>query len=461
MSLTTLPPELFSCIAAHIKSRPALCNLARCSRQFYLCTIPHLYHHVAIKQKEHDDKLRNLASVLIRRPDLAGLVRSFDYYEDGIHSFQCDGCEVCEGSGDSECSEGPGEFEESGGSVRSKTVEVDEVFKAAVNALSLPEMEGKEWLRQLGHTNKGHIDLILALLLPALPKVEELYLAYKMKFRTHYYLERILRKAVRKERPFDTQPAFQALTDFGHYDECFEERCTSFIALLLKLPAIRGISGGFGNKRGSLCEDENLIELDRISSPLTFLDLRAFFSTEDLGHILRAPKALKTFFYSSDYLNFTAVRYALGPQQDCLERLGFDQLEDSEFDYSCGTDEYFGPMTSFASFNTIKFFKTAAIFLQQTDNGTKRRRLINIFPSNLETLHLTCCAECSESILKALEYLLAQDSPEQISSLEEIILTYFSPKFEKGQWNQWSTERAAIERLSKVAAARGVSIELL
>ncbi|MCJ1467635.1 hypothetical protein MMC07_006260 [Pseudocyphellaria aurata] len=80
MSLTTLPPELFGCVAANIESQSALCNLARCSRQLYLCTIPHLYYHVQILEeikytKQPNGKISTVAS-LLRRPHLAGLVQN-------------------------------------------------------------------------------------------------------------------------------------------------------------------------------------------------------------------------------------------------------------------------------------------------------------------------------------------------------------------------------------------------
>lgn len=79
ISLTSLPPEIVSCVIANIESQPTLCNLARCSRQLYLSTIPHLYRHVTIQEEtrqgdQQNWQLRNLTSLLIRRPDLAELV---------------------------------------------------------------------------------------------------------------------------------------------------------------------------------------------------------------------------------------------------------------------------------------------------------------------------------------------------------------------------------------------------
>lgn len=82
MSLTALPPELVSCVVAKIASNATRCSLARCSRQLYFRTIPHLYRNIEIQEAgryevPQDKRLRNLASLLLQRPDLAGLVRSF------------------------------------------------------------------------------------------------------------------------------------------------------------------------------------------------------------------------------------------------------------------------------------------------------------------------------------------------------------------------------------------------
>lgn len=78
---------------------------------------------------------------------------------------------------------------------------------------------------------------------------------------------------------------------------------TSFIASLPKLPAIQKIRGAFGNARNDVREDratdKNLIE----SWTARHLHSQAFglvayaLSAADLGHMLRAPKALKPFHY--------------------------------------------------------------------------------------------------------------------------------------------------------------------
>ena len=456
MSLASFPPELFSCVVANIESQPTLCSLAQCSRKLYLCTIPHIYRHVTVEEefrqrKQLKGQLKNVASVLIRRPDLAGLVRHFTLHVARPHRSN-NGYSLCE------------ELEESH----------DQDFAAVTNALSLSDEEKIKCLGQVSHNHKSYHDLILALLLPALLKVERLELNLKIGYDT-YYLEKMIQRVARRERPFDTQPPFELLKVFVLSHDFFNARSPGFIASLLALPVIQEISAGFGN----MWDDENRdpsefrladeipTELDRGSSSLTSLNLAAYrLSTVNLAHILQAPKGLKRLFYKfcpPDHINCTDLRHALGPQENSLESLALDC--DIAFHGMHGISK---PMTSFISFNTLKLFQTTAVFLETTESGAEGNNLINIFPPSLETLHLTRFQPHFKSILEALEHLLAQKSPQQIPSLKTLILEepyYADARFANEPaklmdvlWR--GTQENAMERLDRVAAAQDVSLDV-
>ena len=468
MSLTALPPETVDCIVANLASQPiSLCNLARCSRQLYLCTVPHLYRHVIIQEaieegEQHDGRLEDLASLLIRRPDLAGLVRHFtllvalasrieaDYYYWEEHEFE--------------------------GNVSPKMLEVDQAF-------TLSKEEKIDCLGRFSHTHKAYHDLILALLLPALLKVEKLVVDLKIgSFMNNgydaYYLEQMIQRAARTGAPFGIQQPFEALRVFIQCHDAFNVLSTGFIASLLKFPAIQEISGGFKSTwdRGlgeNGVTDRNLIELDSSSSPVISLDLCDYgLSIADMGHMLRAPKALKALCYRvwpSAFVKFTDIRHALGPQENYLESLSLSFNDESFYQNSD-----LEPMTSLISFKTLKHFKTVAATLVATHNGIGRHSLINIFPHSLETLHLTRFQFRArfESLLEALEHLLAQKSLHQIPSLKKIILgesgffpfcdARFGMRPHKLMDVLWKdTQETVIERLRRVAAAHGVSIHVI
>ena len=459
--LTALPPELFSCVVANIASPPTLCNLARCSRQLYLCTIPHLYRHVTIHEKvvlppeRQNRRLKTLAVLLIRRPDLAGLVRHFTFCV----------AELSRGRGYHDELNEPEDWE------GSELVKVNGAFSTTADASSLSKEEKINCLGQISPVHESHYDLVLALLLPALLKVEILVLDLDIVCNT-YYFEHMMRRAACREKPFDSQPSFQALRVFAHSHNRFYSRSTNFFASLLKLPAIEEISGGFedslNGEDDSLRKDfpsgQDLKDLDSSSSPLTSLDLSVYvLSSTNLGNIFRAPKALKTLVYKlrRPYsLAFTEICHALKPQINYLESLHLD-CDPARRNNS----EVTSPMPSFISFKTLKVFKTASKFL-------RHQSLIDIFPPSLETLHLTRFRVCIHGLLETLKHLLAQKSPRQIPSLKRIILDetkpfdpLLDPRFgtrpPKMMTKLRRTTRCPdIVRLRRLAAAQGVSIDI-
>ncbi|MCJ1268938.1 hypothetical protein MMC22_008826 [Lobaria immixta] len=466
MSLTALPSEIIGCVVANLTSQPtSLCNLARCSRQLYLCTVPHLYRHVTIHEEirnaeQQDGQLKKLASSLIRRPDLAVLVRYFT-----VHVNRISGPEASYP-----------EEPTSEKYVRPNMVTLDQAF-------TFSREEKINYLGQFSLTHELHYDFILALLLPALLKMEKLvtdvnngpYASYMENVDGTYYLEQVIQRAARTERSFEVQLPFGRLTVVAHpqgmFESCNTGHTAGLTASLLKLPAIQEISGGFQstwdrclNRFG--VTDKNLIELESFSSPVTTLNLvDCRLSRVDLGHILRAPKGLKAFYYllRPSASAFTDIRHALVPQKNCLEILGL-----SCFDADAGNNKVFEPMISFISFNALKVFKTAASFLITTENGTGRHNLINIFPPNLETLHITYFQSISKEriVLEALEHLLSQKSPQQIPALKKLILEESgfladdNPFAHFGYILWEETQETVIQRLCRVAAAHGVSIDV-
>ena len=102
-------------------------------------------------------------------------------------------------------------------------------------------------------------------------------------------------------------------------------------------------------------------------------------------------------------MTFRDIRHALGPQPDSLESLGLDCDPCRDW-YS----KVFGPMTLSISFNALKAFMTATLFLIPGADKIERHSLANMFPPSLQTFHLTRFRAGFESLLDASEHLLAQ-----------------------------------------------------
>ena len=216
-------------------------------------------------------------------------------------------------------------------------------------------------------------------------------------------------------------------------------------------------------------------ELDSSSSPLTTLDLVNYFMDKDnLGHIIRGPKALKTFFYTAHiptYLELIQLRNYLRPQKNCLERIGLDYHPPSTpspmSESKLGNQ--FGPMACFISFSRLKLFRTAVILLAWTVKGLGRDKLVGLFPPSLETLHLTHFETCTVKNIMAVEHLIEQKSPEQVPLLKDLILeesdnheARFGARDAKVMDVLWdSMARTELRGFCGLGVAQGVSIELI
>ena len=103
----------------------------------------------------------------------------------------------------------------------------------------------------------------------------------------------------------------------------------------------------------------------------------------DLGHIPRAPKALKSLFYAicpPACTISTELRHALASQENCLESLVLEFYETRNT-----KDEISGSMPSLISLNTLKIFKAVHGQSSLFAPKKKNRLLSQIFLLNRDT----------------------------------------------------------------------------
>ncbi|MCJ1461645.1 hypothetical protein MMC07_000242 [Pseudocyphellaria aurata] len=346
------------------------------------------------REEQQNKRVRHLTALLLRRPDLAGLVRCLTLWD------TVQACEESEDSGGPECCEESEDPGESKGRVSSEAVEVDLAFKTAINALSVSKVEADIWLREIDDRGGCHPEVILAFLLPALPNVERLVLSFERYFATNY-LDRIIRRAACREKPFDTRPAFEALKVFV-YPRKFpgKEMSPSCFAALVKLPAIQEISTAVNYYQRVDCSVSSIIsDADRTSSQLVRLEL-VFdpYFLETLHWILRAPKTLKTVLFTIaalDDIDFRYLPYSLSPQETSLCRLSFEYEKESEAILASqsaspttrNNSRYMDKLPSFITFHALN---TVAFFL---DFAAWQNRLVTMFQPSLETTHCQCRLE--------------------------------------------------------------------
>ncbi|MCJ1391306.1 hypothetical protein MMC18_004169 [Xylographa bjoerkii] len=432
-SLGSLPPELTRGIISAIDSQDTLCNLVRTSHALYEITVPFLYEHVALYDQEggtgcHEfEQLRPLALLLLGRPDLAQLVRHFTMRDEPSTGSITE------------------EMLEKGEPV--ELLEVDDVFKDTIKAASHNEEEEKQWLEHMAWPDHG--DATLALLLPALPKLESLDL---MIMDGCTYFEKMMRRAGMREKPFDKQPGFLALKDVMHtfYDEKYG-MSVEYIGMFMRLPSICRIFGhrvgsddGFGGE-----EDETLAALETASSTVSHVELKdCKLHERDLTHMLRAPKALKTFIYEVGWghvsycdMNFRAIGSALAPHVHCLENLWLDFEDRFGPEWHHEMDDT-TPIPSFTQFEKVKVLKVAIVFIlgnkefsnQKDWKQSELHGLTGKFPWSLETLHLLHCEDNFELVLLALGDML-EHKERDVPGLSKLVLEG-SIRKAKERWNR-------------------------
>jgi hypothetical protein len=302
-------------------------------------------------------------------------------------------------------------------STRSSTREVRDILKEAISANSHSAEEVSEWMI---HAVANDPDALLALLLPAMPRLEELDLTLRLDY---LYFDRMLTRAIAKKKPFDKQPLFPALTDFMHvasvhyrFGACHfnhHPMSSQYGLWFQNFPCIRSIFGhrvfDSRNSPRGMNSDSYLASTD-LSSPLTYLELKSScIEEQNLCTILKIPKALQTFIYeiypkdihmspipmsASDRLMGTVpisalhILSALEPRRNSLQNLWIGSLDDEE--YSRPYDKH---KPSLTNFNKLKNLRLAAevldIFLYPDHNGMpSRQNCSGLFPATLETLHI-------------------------------------------------------------------------
>ncbi len=409
-----LPLEILLEIIRNVRENPTLCNLARCSRGMYDSVAPFLYEHVELlwcEEKRDSFPLKHLTGLFLRRPDLAQHVRRFTL------------------QGDSSKIYGLGFDKES---------EHDEILNIAFRRLTQnPSNSRKEEMR-VHVRGRFRGSVMIALLLPALVKLEKLDLVLPGKDLDLGYLEQMLERACWRKKPFDEKPAFQHLRDVI-LTLNYSELSLKELSLVTLLPAIRAVVvHGLGISDGDFDDPFcNALRSMRTSSSLSHLELRCCrLRNVELGLLLQAPKALKTFTYliEVDYDSFYPmlphdIREAITPQEDFIENLWLSYEEADYIDPCCidswTPDNYMVhkfPMQSFSSFKCLKVLRIEAAFLVKDFESTTPdtgRDLIDIFPRTLQTLQIF---RYNGRIVDALEQLIIHKEA-QVPSLIELDLS--------------------------------------
>ena len=178
-SLDCLPEEIISQVVSYVSSNESLKSLALSSRKLNRLSTPHLcecidlFDHGEYLHGDTFPKLKPLAALLVRRPDLAQLVRRFNL--DGLLTEGMMSIDNGEDYEDEEMRDnGEDSLDVPDSCLRGWHGALRSPFKEAVKAAGTSRAEAKEWLKHLSW--EDHDDAVLGLLLPYLPRLETLEL---------------------------------------------------------------------------------------------------------------------------------------------------------------------------------------------------------------------------------------------------------------------------------------------
>lgn len=169
-SLESLSEELLDRIVSFITSPPNLAVVARLSKQFNRIALPYLYAKVSFDGAWADTgtkHLRSLTLLMLQRPDLAALVKSFS------HRFMF-GTEQKDDLPEGDAPQcGP------------QDPKMYEIFKSAIDKYEESEDMSKEWLRAVMEGRNEAA--IVALLLPSLLNLQSLDAPFDIEVDSHGY----------------------------------------------------------------------------------------------------------------------------------------------------------------------------------------------------------------------------------------------------------------------------------
>ena len=315
-------------------------------------------------------------------------------------------------------------------------------FEPAVAASSLSKEEHQMWICDLREEMHNE-DAVLALLLPALPKLQrvDLMMPHGAK-----YVERMFERAAQNIKPFDSWPSFPYLTQIlDVWHDKHNGGSSHKLAKYFKLPAIDGV---FMHRYGvGSAKDPSFASLVSASSTVTHIELKQCQPlAQELGHMIRACKELKTLIYEKGeghityYAGFRTpgVRKAMQSAEATLENLWLDYQSHVLSGETCWNyddegedgsfDDDISPM-SFSGFAKLKHLRIALIFLLGIDeiNQSRAFKLVDHLPPSLEILHITHCVDGRNDIL--IEHL------EEVLSLKDTRMPHLKQVIIEAPWD--------------------------
>jgi hypothetical protein len=281
-----------------------------------------------------------------------------------------------------------------------------EVFCNWAREISLSDEEYVQWEHDLQQDVE---EAWMALLLPLVRNVQQLRLVYP---KENKYLDRMMQRAVQREKPFDTQPAFRALREvsMGHLDDTLDSKGTyapSQVLPFLQLPSMRAITID-SIVESTSADEQPQPEQDPPASSISEIVLNSSSGAKGMTSIVAACSALRSFKYQHSDSHLLAEGYqpaafyrSLSASKHTLHTLWLD---------SCGMhlpftiaganethDEWFGSLADFTNLKDVRIRLPNLLDIRYQAEPSVP--LTEVLPAGVESLYVEGCKENSLAML--------------------------------------------------------------
>ncbi|PYI06716.1 hypothetical protein BO78DRAFT_109648 [Aspergillus sclerotiicarbonarius CBS 121057] len=282
-----------------------------------------------------------------------------------------------------------------------------------------------QWAHTLSHTAEEHMkweqdlrdnveEAWIALLLPLVSNLRHLQLVYP---RQNVYLDRMMQRAVKGEKPFDDQPAFRVLQDVSLNHLADEDSRGSYqpsqVLPFFRLPSMRAFSAD-SVIESTRSQEEGPESAQPIESPtsgsslISEITLNASNGSQGMQSLVASCSSLKSFKYqhSDEHLLAEGFRpsaffESLANSKDSLQTLWLDN-NGTHLPFTIAGanethDEWFGPLTEFTSLKDIRIRLPNLLDVRYQYEPSCP--LTDVLPSSVESLYVEGCKENSLGML--------------------------------------------------------------
>jgi hypothetical protein len=273
------------------------------------------------------------------------------------------------------------------------------------------------WAETLSHSNEEYVrweqDLLqgveeawIALLLPLVNNLRQLRLVYP---KENSYLDRMLQRAMKGEKPFDMQPAFSMLQEVSlSHQETGDTKGSympSQIFPFFQLPSMRMFTADSVIESSAPQADEHTPTAEvpvAGSSPISEITLNSSNGTQGMESLIASCSSLKSFKYQHSDSHLLAQGYqpsafykSLAGSKNSLQTLWLDNYGNHLPFTISGVnqthDEWFGSLADFTALKDIRIRLPNLLDIRyQFEPSTP---LTDILPQSVESLYIEGCKE--------------------------------------------------------------------